>query len=141
VPRNGLLVGGGPVTNNVRGEFSAVDFPSYKFSVAPESGEMMSRHILAGFLLASFCGSANAQIGESPLDTLNRLKAQEQAGQEPVPTPLDDFDILDLPEDLFQRRTPSRPRRKLPPLVLDRIGTIDLIPSISRLSIRTCDGT
>lgn len=78
---------------------------------------MIGRHILAGCLLAVFSGSASGQTGESPLDTLNRMKAQEQGGES---APLDNFDILDLPDDLFERRSPSRPRRKLPPLELDR---------------------
>ncbi|MEP3481320.1 MAG: hypothetical protein ABJZ55_18915 [Fuerstiella sp.] len=78
---------------------------------------MLSRSIFAGCLLAVFSGSASAQFGESALDALNRMDAEEKAEQ---PVPSQDFDILDLPDDLFDRPAPSRPRRKLPPLELDR---------------------
>lgn len=83
-----------------------------------EFREMIYRHIFAGCLLSVFAVSANAQQSESPLDTLKRMKAQEQTDDGPMP--LEDFDILSLPDDLFDRRTPSRPRRKLPPLALDQ---------------------
>ena len=78
---------------------------------------MLSRHILATCLIAVMGGAASGQVDESPLDVLKRLRAEEQAEQQ---NPLDQFDILDLPEHLFERRTPTQPRRKLPPLELDR---------------------
>lgn len=82
---------------------------------------MLSRHIFAGCLLAVFCGSASAQFGESALDALNRMDAEDQADrQAEQPAMPQDFDILDLPDDLFGRPEPSRPRRKLPPLRLDQ---------------------
>lgn len=82
---------------------------------------MLSRYVFVGCLLAVFSGSASAQFGESVLDALNRIDAEEKADaqvEQPVLPP--GFDILDLPTDLFNRPVPSRPRRKLPPLNLDR---------------------
>lgn len=105
------------VMRQVRIEFSAAHRSQCECPATLESGEMISRHIFAVCLLAVFSGSATAQLGESPLDTLDRMKSLEQAER---PSPLEGFDILDLPDDLFDRPAPSRPRRKLPPLALDR---------------------
>lgn len=77
---------------------------------------MLMRQILTFCLLFAVCGAASAQV-DSPLDAFNSLKAQEEGSPEDAPR---NFDILDLPDDLFNRRRPSRPPVKLPPLELDQ---------------------
>lgn len=77
----------------------------------------MSRQIFAYSVLAAFCGTVSGQV-DSPIDAFNRLKAQAEEST-PADSQQGDFDILDLPADLFNRR-PERPRVKLPPLELDK---------------------
>lgn len=80
---------------------------------------MNGRQILTVFLFTSICGTATAQNNEFDFGGSPSPETLPQSGPDGSASP-DDFDILNLPDELFGRKYDARPRKKLPPLRLDQ---------------------